>query len=347
MNNTIIKQKILGCLYGQAIGDAMGMPSELWSQQKVRSFFGEITGFLAGPKENIAASTFEKGEYTDDTEQALALIHSIIECDGEIIPQNVAKHILAWAEDKQAFEHNILGPTSKASLLAIKAGKAIDDIIANGVTNGSAMRVAPVGCLLPTHDKYAFIQGVVASCCATHKSDIAIAGATIIAWTISRAIEDIDWMQIKMELPDLANEVQKLFESTFSPSLGRRINWAFNISSELVGKSRQFVLTELYETLGAGMDIIETVPTALAIVDIVKQDPITAAYYCANLGGDTDTIGAIATAICGAIKGIKSFPPSMISTINAANNIDFEPLAVQLTKLRLRRFNYEKENVEG
>ncbi len=30
------KDKILGTLYGQAIGDAMGMPSELWPIQKIR-----------------------------------------------------------------------------------------------------------------------------------------------------------------------------------------------------------------------------------------------------------------------------------------------------------------------
>lgn len=27
-----MKDKILGTLYGQAIGDALGMPSELWNQ---------------------------------------------------------------------------------------------------------------------------------------------------------------------------------------------------------------------------------------------------------------------------------------------------------------------------
>lgn len=335
MNNSVLKQKILGCLYGQAVGDAMGMPSELWTQRQVRAFFGEITDFLAGPKENIAASTFKAGEYTDDTQQAVALIHSIIECNGKIIPHNVAKHILAWAEDKHAFEHNILGPTSKSALLAIKSGKAIDEISANGVTNGSAMRVAPVGCLLPTDDKDTFIQGVVASCCVTHKSDIAIAGATVIAWAISRTIENVEWQKIKAELPHIANTVQTQFESTFSPSLGRRINLAFDISNKLRGKAQQFVLNELYQTLGTGMDIIETIPTALAIVDIVKQDPMMAAYYCANLGGDTDTIGAIATAICGAIRGINAFPQIITNKINLANHIDFEPLAVQLAEFRL------------
>lgn len=333
----MLQNKILGCLYGQAVGDAMGMPSELWTQRQVREFFGEIDTFLPGPQENIAASTFKAGEYTDDTQQALALIQSIIECHGQIIPENIAKYILAWAEEKHAFEHNILGPTSKAALLAIKAGKKVAEISANGVTNGSAMRVAPIGCLLSTANKPAFIQGVQASCCVTHKSDIAIAGAAVVAWAISRAIENVSWLQIKNELIDLASQVQTQFESTFSPSLGRRISYAFDISQQLCGKSTTVILSELYQTLGAGMDIIETIPTALAIVDIVQQDPMQAAYYCANLGGDTDTIGAIATAICGAISGITAFPDEVIATINSANNIDFLPLANQLVSFRLAK----------
>ncbi len=45
-----IKDKILGTLYGQAIGDAMGMPSELWPVQQIRrQFNGRITTFLDGP----------------------------------------------------------------------------------------------------------------------------------------------------------------------------------------------------------------------------------------------------------------------------------------------------------
>ena len=44
-----MKNKIAGTLYGMAIGDAMGMPSELSSRKKVQQFFRGITDFLDGP----------------------------------------------------------------------------------------------------------------------------------------------------------------------------------------------------------------------------------------------------------------------------------------------------------
>ena len=73
---------ILGALYGQAVGDAMGMPSELWPLQKVSDYFGWITHFLPGPAENSAANGFIAGEYTDDTQQAVALMDALLAAEG-------------------------------------------------------------------------------------------------------------------------------------------------------------------------------------------------------------------------------------------------------------------------
>ena len=58
-NSTTLNQ-ILGCLFGQAYGDALGMPSELWPKSRVEHHFGWIDDFLAGPEENIAANEFAK-----------------------------------------------------------------------------------------------------------------------------------------------------------------------------------------------------------------------------------------------------------------------------------------------
>ncbi|EKC2244528.1 ADP-ribosylglycohydrolase family protein [Salmonella enterica] len=324
--------RIRGCLYGQALGDAMGMPSELWTKKQVISFFGWIDRFLPGPEENIAASEFSAGEFTDDTHQCVALMNAIIECKGKVDPVTIARHIMTWAESCNAFEKNILGPTSKSSLKAIARGVAIDDIVSNGVTNGSAMRVAPLGCLVPTSDKNHFIEQVRLSCAPTHKSDIAIAGAAVIAWCISRAIDGISWSDIKKEIVPLGNETQRRYESTFSPLLGDRIDFALNT---VTGQTDHLTgIDSIYEKVGAGMDIIESIPAAIALVELADASPVKCAVLAANLGGDTDTIGAMATAICGAVQGIQSIPEDYIQNINQANNIDFTPFSHQLYRYR-------------
>ncbi len=47
------------------------------------------------------------------------------------------------------------------------------------------------------------------------------------------------------------------------------------------------------------------------------------AVLCANLGGDTDTIGAMATAICGALHGVNAIDPALKAELDAVNQLDF------------------------
>ncbi|STQ10660.1 ADP-ribosylation/Crystallin J1 [Enterobacter cloacae] len=136
------QERILGALYGQALGDAMGMPSELWPRKRVKAHFGWIDRFLPGPAENNAACYFKRAEFTDDTSMALCLADAIIECDGEIDADVIGKHILNWALDFDAFNKNVLGPTSKIALNAIRDGKPVSELDNNGVTNGAAMRAS-------------------------------------------------------------------------------------------------------------------------------------------------------------------------------------------------------------
>lgn len=332
-----LRLAILGALYGQASGDAFGMPAELWPLQQVRDYFGWIDRFLPGPAENLAAAGFVAGEYTDDTQQAVALMDALIAANGRVEPERIAYNIMLWAERVDAFNKNILGPTSKAVLLALRAGTPVADIPANGVTNGAAMRVSPLGCLLPTDDLPAFIQAVRLACSPTHKADIAIAGAFAVAWAVSRAVEGADWATIKQELPTRVEYVQQQQITTFSPSLSRRILFALDIVDRVRPLPDVEALTELYHSIGAGMDNIESIPMTFALVELAQGDPQHCALLAANLGGDTDTIGAMAVSICGALRGIDAFPATWITTINHVNQIDFQPYAVALAALRNQR----------
>ena len=73
---------------------------------------------------------------------ALCPADAIIECDGQIDADVIGKHILNWALDFDAFNKNVLGPTSKIALNAIRDGKPVSELENNGVTNGAAMRAS-------------------------------------------------------------------------------------------------------------------------------------------------------------------------------------------------------------
>ncbi len=310
----------------------MGMPSELWPRSRVKAHFGWIDRFLPGPAENNAACYFDACQFTDDTSMALALADAIIECDGDIVPEVIARNVLAWAEGFDAFNKNIFGPSSKAAMKAIKEGTPISELENNGVTNGAAMRVSPLGCLLPTHNLDYFIEQVALASSPTHKSDVAIAGAVAIAWAVSKAVEGASWEIIRDQLPAISVAAQNKNVTTFSASMGSRIELALLVAQEDSGIETR--MDRIYNLVGAGVSTIESVPAAIAMVELAKTDPNRCAILCANLGGDTDTIGAMATAICGALNGIQAIDTEFKAQLDNENQLDFEDYTNKFLQLR-------------
>ncbi|MFJ5504129.1 ADP-ribosylglycohydrolase family protein [Pectobacterium carotovorum] len=329
------QERILGALYGQALGDAMGMPSELWPRTRVKAHFGWIDRFLPGPAENNAACYFGRGEFTDDTSMALSLADAIIECDGEINADAIGRHILKWAESFDAFNKNVLGPTSKIALKAIRQGTPVSELENNGVTNGAAMRASPLGCLLPAHDLDEFIDQVALASSPTHKSDLAVAGAVVVAWAISRAVDGASWQEIVDALPSVARHAQEKRITTFSASLAARLELALSIVRRANGT--ESASEQLYQLIGAGTSTIESVATAIAMVELAQTDPNRCAILCANLGGDTDTIGAMATAICGALHGVTAIDAALKQELDDINQLDFTRYASLLQQYRSAR----------
>ena len=72
-----LQDRIAGALAGMVLGDAFGVPGELWPRAKVRERFGRITEFLDGPADNIVACYFKAGHYTDDSAQAFVVLNAI------------------------------------------------------------------------------------------------------------------------------------------------------------------------------------------------------------------------------------------------------------------------------
>ena len=60
-------------------------------------------------------------------------------------------------------------------------------------------------------------------------------------------------------------------------------------------------------------------------------------FNMANLGGDTDTIGAMATAICGALHGVQAIDPALKAELDAVNQLDFGHYSEKLLHYREQR----------
>ncbi|MFR7718527.1 MAG: ADP-ribosylglycohydrolase family protein [Lachnospiraceae bacterium] len=63
----------------------------------------------------------------------------------------------------------------------------------------------------------------------------------------------------------------------------------------------------IYQYTGTGLQSTESIPAAAALF-CSQRGSRRCAEFTANIGGDTDTMGAMACGICGALTGADVFP---------------------------------------
>ena len=326
-----LKDKIAGTLAGMVYGDAFGVPGELWPREKVRSRFGTIDKFLDGPEDNIVACYFKAGHYTDDSSQALVILNDLLKYGHVPEAAILAKDLIAWVESMNGFEINLLGPSSKASLLAHVKGEDYTKYTKTALTNGAAMRIAPVGTFFNFDETKSICRTVAKVSSVTHGTDVAIAGASMVAQAVASGL-------CGRSYDEMLDDICKAFD--FAVTLGEP-TWAASIKDRLLNvldKAKgctdpdKFSLL-VYNLVGTGTMTSESVTAALAIA-YYCQDVEKAAFLCANMGGDTDTIGSMACAICGAFNGLSSIKNETISYLEKTNDINFADLADKIIKAR-------------
>lgn len=328
-----MKHKILGVLYGMAIGDAMGMPPELWSRKRILEKYGEITDFLDGDPENEISFQYKRGNFTDDTSQAITILDSLIETDFQADSSNIAGHILAWAKKENAFENNILGPTSKITLELFEKGESAKEYSDQALSNGAAMRIPPVGALFRPDQKRELCDYVKLVSQITHSSDITLAGACMVAEGVASAMEKEDRDAMIRDILSVEEYAMSLGASTVSASLGTRICYGVELAHRYPD-NRDAFLEALYNMFGAGVNTVDSVPCAIAAAYYCFGDVHKTALACTNLGGDTDTIGAMACAIAGGVRGVAGIPAADVALIQKANHVDFEKYADAILEKR-------------
>src|SRR5215468_6796234 len=174
-----LRSRALGALYGLAIGDALGMPAQSLPRAEVVARYGALVGgFHPGPPGHPLAAGLPAGSVTDDTEQAVLLARLVVAGGGEVDAGDLARDLLAWEESMRARGTlDLLGPSTRQALAALAGGADVAEAGRAGLTNGAAMRVAPVGIATPSRDPGLLEDRVVAASRLTHNTGVALAGA--------------------------------------------------------------------------------------------------------------------------------------------------------------------------
>ncbi|WP_433753190.1 ADP-ribosylglycohydrolase family protein [Amycolatopsis sp. 3B14] len=309
----MVRERAVAALAGLAIGDALGMPTEGLSPAEITP----VTGFAA-------ARGLPAGGVTDDTQQAVIVAQLLVSGGGRIDPHGLADALLEWERDLRSRGiRGLLGPSTRAALTAVAAGEALEQAGKYGTTNGAAMRIAPVGIANPA-DLDVLVDSVVEASWVTHNTGVALAGAAAVAAAVSAGVGGASLSEAIDFAVEAAERAAKRGNWVAAGDVAARIRW-----------SRTMDPADVPALIGTSVATQESVPAAFAVLRHA-EDPWQACCTAASLGGDTDTIAAIAGAIAGACTGVGAFPDEAVRTVTEVNDLPLPELADDLLKLRAR-----------
>jgi len=319
-----LEERVRGALIGTACGDAFGMPNSFLSAPPWR------TEMEPGPAISPYHAGYAAGRITDDTEQSLALTSAL---EDGFTPADVARRLNDWFVGVGG-EHSLaVGPSTKRALMAYQSGGAVEEIGRFGVTNGAAMRISPIGVhgALAGLSTSELVDMVTTACLPTHLTSPAISGAAALAAAISAAIKGAPWREVMEEALRGARAGVTRGNWIYAADVAARIQYARTLLVGAVTKAD--VVRLISDVVGAGEATTESVPAAIAIADFAHGDPQLAIEISGNLRGDTDTIAAMAGAICGAYAGERAIPLKWRTLVQQVNKLDVGQWAERLHRV--------------
>lgn len=326
-------ERTLGSLYGMATGDALGVPSSFMTQAYIAKTWGWIDTFYPPEKGHIYHDGLLAGEYTDDTEQALALAKSFVR-NHKVVPLDVVDELIAWADRVKDKYASPLGPSTERALKAIKAGAPISESGKYGNTNGSAMRISPIGIIhgLRGSTCEEMVRDVYLTCMPTHNTNVCVSTAAAIAWGVAVCMRGESNLDTIVAETIKASEIGNRYgNAVTSPSIARRIAFVYDMVKK--SKDAKETLADIYAMFGGGDLAADSIPVAIGLFALGKGDPKLVNEYCVNLGGDCDTNAAMAGAMAGAYAGVNAVPAAWRNTIKEVNHVDLEQYAKDLIAL--------------
>lgn len=324
-----------GALAGLALGDALGMPTQAMSPQQIQTVYGHVTGLVDGDKSQPYAPGMAAGSVTDDTEQALLIASLLLKGHGSGLNLDASEFshaLLAWEDSMiERGSLDLLGPSTKAALERVRAGENPLRVGGEGTTNGAAMRVTPIGIAASTSDRQLFADAVWSSCQVTHATRQGFQSAALVAAAVSLGIDagaadvtDLLWKAVAF-VRSLPERGAWSPEPDVVAATHRALKLAAQPASSLEWLAGQ---------IGTSVASAQAIPMAFALL---ARDPSPCALLqAANLGGDTDTIGAIAGAILGASLGVEVFDAYGLAQVEQVSQLDLPSVATDLLALRDR-----------
>ncbi len=287
--------KAKGVIFGLAIGDAMGWPTEFLKLTDIIGRYGNA-GIRNLPDQAL---------FTDDTQMSCAIAEALIESgeqDVEAVMKSITKYFVEWYYSPE--NNRAPGNTCLTGVARMERGihwQRSGEARSKGC--GSAMRPAPIGYFYQDHpEKLKEIAHASGICTHGHPTaDAACIGA---ACLVKLALDGIK--------PD--KMISKVLE--FTDGISAEFDEALlKIPECLEWDDEEKALSYL----GEGWIGEEAVALALYCFLRNPDSFEKTIIRGANTDGDSDSIACIAGAISGAYHGVEAIPGKWISQIEKSS----------------------------
>ncbi len=333
-----MKDKRLGVLYGQAVGDSLGLPAEFKSAKAINTLWPDPTWPTEfQPTVRMSRNhSWKAGEYSDDTEQAVCLLDAYLEGvtngqdpTGPIDLLLVAKHFIHWMNTNgrgmgnhtlQVFSHGrfLTDPLYASEMVWRESGRT-------SAPNGAVMRTAYVGIIRPWDEMWTDIMAEdVAQ--VTHFDPRCVASAVAVSVAIASLCrgdtldQALTRAAVRASRHDAASEFWILTATLAELELDEGMDKPRTNHFPPIGFT--------YKCLGAGFWAVREAKRRL---DEVVGDPDVATLQdiwlgtlraVIRAGGDADTNGAVAGAMLGAMLGARAIPEHLVSGLVEREGLD-------------------------
>lgn len=290
--------KALGALTGLAIGDSFGDASR---KQENQFNYGVTTDFNKGASWS-----------TDDTEFALLTAQILINCDGNLTIDDVvngwAEHVVKQDDFPRGGASEIEGARNiEKGIMPPLSGK----YNSYNYSDGSAMRIAPIGIVCAGDPKRASELAEIDACLSHYREGIW--GAQAVAAAVSIAMVN--------------GTIDEIIDAAFS--VVPKDSWLYysmNRAMEIVEEANGSFLDAwmpLHDDLRTSYKaaVPEAVASAFGVLKLVNKDFRTGVVAAGNFGRDADTIGAIVGSILGAKFGASNMPSEWIEKTRYSRNM--------------------------
>lgn len=298
--NSLLFEKIYGCILAGTIGNIMGSPVE-------RLFYWEIDKQFPGGITTILHP--EALEFEDDNQMAMLLVETYLKRDGLPV---MARHFgKTWKEqmNRDMFFANCMG--NAYDLIC----QGLDPRITgqwNQVTGSTVMCMEPVGIYHLADPDYAVIDAAAIS--YMYQRGLDVTAAVILAATVAEGFRPEATVESMCEaaLHAAPKEKMKTFDKRRFNSpydyLEACLEVADKYSDVLVARRELYKKCLFYHFI----DPLEVIGLSLAMFKVANGDVRQAAIGGTNIGRDADTIAGRAAMLAGTLKGAKAIPEDWV-----------------------------------